>query len=426
MSHPLAKVKRTLRKSNEFKVKKLRRFQLQLFKLVQQSLVKQNFKYAQKCNIHFVQKKQKYKHKSVNKFDLNEVDCQYFTHENFVVTSPELKEPNKLEVKPSDLRVPQTVFKKKPASKPRLNKSEIELLHAEKILPFQMSIMPDWDAMDLIEKEGMCNFIKSWKLRISQKFEHLNDKQKSMCELSINEAKLLGKGVFKFEAEQLFLKRVQLEIWQANTDQSALMARPNTRLIIKGFTQFLQVFDILKELKACRHEVGVTSLRENAWKSKSYWKGMSKCLGELLKAAMITTVYVHENVKVKNSIGKPPIYYLESRDSHGLVTVETAYEYTYLCLNMIKKEIGRQHKLTESIETQNELSKLKCFKLMLNCLIQMIKIAAVMRDNLTMKLFNHVSPEANKPTDLDVFAHQIAQQCKLVKDFVMEIIFLSF
>ena len=242
-----------------------------------------------------------------------------------------------------------------------------------------------------------------------------------MSESTFNETKLLGKGVFKFEAEQIFLKRVQLEILKTNTDQSPLMVKPNTRLIIKGFTQFLQVFETLKELNSCRHEVGVKNLKENAWKSKFYWKGMSKCLGELLKAVMICTVYVHENAKIKNSIGKPPIYYLESKDSNGLVTVENAYEYTYLCLNMIKKELGRQYKLSQSIETLNEMRKLKCFKLMLNCLIQLIKIAVVMRDNLTIKLFKYESPEANKPTDSDIFAHQIAQQCKLIKDFLMEI-----
>ena len=97
------------------------------------------------------------------------------------------------------------------------------------------------------------------------------------------------------------------------------------------------------------------------------------------------------------------------------------FQITYLCLNMIKKEIGRQYKLSQSIETLNEMRKLKCFKLMLNCLIQLIKIAVVMRDNLTIKLFKYESPEANKPTDSDIFAHQIAQQCKLIKDFLMEI-----
>jgi hypothetical protein len=92
MSHPVDKVKRTMRKSNEFKFKKLRRFQLQLIKLVQQSLVKQNFKYAQKCNVHFVQMKRKIKHKSVNKFDLDEIDCQHFKLDSLALTSPESKE----------------------------------------------------------------------------------------------------------------------------------------------------------------------------------------------------------------------------------------------------------------------------------------------------------------------------------------------
>ena len=80
--------------------------------------------------------------------------------------------------------------------------------------------------------------------------------------------------------------------------------QPNTRLILRGFQQFINAFGYLHQAK---NEL------INSESNSAYWKLMSKNLCCLSRATFRCLFYVHENANLyKASVGVPPIFFLES------------------------------------------------------------------------------------------------------------------
>jgi hypothetical protein len=262
--------------------------------------------------------------------------------------------------------------------------------------------------------------ILKWQTSINSSFNRLpNLKHKKLRILNLNYRKLAEKGEFDFHTNDFHLKINQLEIMEFCKlgDENQMKIRPNTRLIMKSYKEFLSLFDCLKIAR---------DAFSSDKKSKSYWAGLSYFMSHVTKAILRTAFYVHESAEMqKASIALPPIYIIESDDSPPQPRLETVYEYIIICLYHLNV-MQRLYEQKNDRNTDQKLkycNRLKFFRLILNCLIRLIQVSSLIRDDLITKQTRTIQSEngSTKLLYLDLYSHYICNECKLIKEYLKQI-----
>ena len=70
------------------------------------------------------------------------------------------------------------------------------------------------------------------------------------------------------------------------------------------------------------------------------------------------------------------------------------------------------------MENQNEL--LRYYKLVLNCLIRLIQMSTMIKENLIMKKIQYAEEE--NVCDIDVYAHFASNECRLIREYLKQIL----
>ncbi len=248
-------------------------------------------------------------------------------------------------------------------------------------------------------------------------------------ELILGNDKLIARGPFDFEKNLFNLKKIQLELFEKCTIKTSTGSKiqPNTRLILRGFQQFINAFSYLYQ---ARNEL------KNSESRSIYWKLMSKNLCCISRATFRCLFYVHENANLyKASIGAPPIFFLESDevDNNTIpsIKLESLIEYACLCLyrqninikqqdKNSKPELNHDSKLTL---VDNSSFKLKKYKLILNCLIRLIQVSCLIRDDITLKQIRFDTNSClNNVVDVDIYCHFISNNINLIREYLLEIL----
>jgi hypothetical protein len=291
--------------------------------------------------------------------------------------------------------------------------------------PVQVEMMPSWSSMEEIEKVGIVDLLAKWHISIHKRFQNLaqHDKQKSMMTLALNETRMIKKGSFRFDLNRNYLEKNQIELLNLSkfesddSKETTTSVRPNTRLILKCFKQFIESFECLSKARQAKCD-----------DLKHYWTNLNKFILHMSKGILRCCFYVHESVDLKpNAITLPPIYVLESDECELVVNGETnspnvklefLYEYVYLCRSNLKQKLKKI--TTDEAKTRQEI--LKYHKLVLNCLIRLIQVSTLIRDNLVMKRINY--DEVNV-CDIDIYSHYMSNECRLVREYLKKILEIS-
>lgn len=303
--------------------------------------------------------------------------------------------------------------------KTKISQDELDDLYSKNIDPIQKDMMPKWDTIDLEEKNGIIDLLERWQTSLTKNFNC--SKKKQINDLNLNEARLIQSGTFDFDKNIFKFKKIQLELFDLCTIEGKI--QPNTRLILRSFMQFLNTLNYLNEAKQ-----NFITLYNN-----QYWKLINKSLSCLSRGIFRCLFYVHENAHLyKACIGLPPIFFLESDeiDNNDIpsIKLESLIEYAYLCLNRqnINLKLQEEHKYGNSINGSeltlnvNSSFKLRKYKLILNCLIRLIQMSCLIRDNITMKQIRFDKNE--KVVDVDIYAHFIANNVNLIREYLLEIL----
>lgn len=301
----------------------------------------------------------------------------------------------------------------------KIKENKINEEYTLKIEPIQKELMPIWSNIDSDERLGIIDLYSRWESSLENNFNRIKFKQKSIKPIYMNYLKLAQKGEFNFEANKLQLKKMQIDLLEISTDEKNEI-KPNTRVLLKSFKEFLNAFD---------------SLHESKLNSNSYWHNLNIFLIHMSKSILRCAFYVHENANLyKASIGLPPIYVLESDDMSKndqiRIKLETLYHYVYLCLNQLNINVRKEDLVEETNQNlttrskrerkfYNRNLKLKFYKLILNCLVRLIQLCSLVRDSVIMKQVNYQNENV---TDIDIYSHFISNECKLVKEYLKEII----
>ena len=289
----------------------------------------------------------------------------------------------------------------------------------------QVEMIPSWSSMEEIEKVGIVDLLAKWHISIHKRFQNLsqNDKQKSMVALALDVTRMIKKGSFRFDLNRNYLKKNQIELFTLSkfesndSKETTNSVRPNTRLILKCFKQFIESFECLSKAREAKCD-----------DLKHYWTNLNKFILHMSKGILRCCLYVHESVDLKpNAITLPPIYVLESDECELVVNGETnspnvklefLYEYVYLCQCYLKQKLK---KITND-EGKTRREFLKYHKLVLNCLIRLIQVSTLIRDNLVMKRINY--DEVNV-CDIDIYSHYMSNECRLVREYLKKILEIS-
>jgi hypothetical protein len=311
--------------------------------------------------------------------------------------------------------------------KHKISNNELEKIYSLDISPIQADIMPKWSTINQEEKDGILELFSRWQTSLDGNFNRTKNKQ--ISNLTLNYENLIKSGSFNFDKNLISLKRNQLEIFDLSTIETTngKKIKPNTRLILRGFMQFINALEYLKE---ARQNVLDSDVINNL-----YWRLINKFLNSFSKAIFRCLFYVHENANLyKASIGLPPIFFLESDelDNKEIPTIklESLIEYAYLCLNRQNKNLKIQDNDTKNNENNNELSfvsndsfKLKKYKLILKCLIRLIQVGLLIRDTLITKQVRfEKNSNTNQVIDVDVYAHFISNNVCLIREYLVEIL----
>ncbi|CAF1039066.1 unnamed protein product [Brachionus calyciflorus] len=307
-----------------------------------------------------------------------------------------------------------------------LKNNKINEDYMKKIEPIQKELMPEWSKIELEEKQGIIDLYSRWETSLENNFNRIKTKQKMIKPVYINYNKLSQKGEFNFDMNKIHLKKMQIDLLEINleTDDSSKI-KPNTRVLLKGFKELLNAFDSIEDSK------------NNLSNTQLYWSNLNKFLAHLSKSILRLTFYVHENANLyKASIGLPPIYVLESdevlKKDQIHIKIETLYEYVFLCLNQLninvkKEDLNEDKEANSHVSTRSKRErkfyarnlKLKFYKLVLNCLVRLIQLSCLVRDSIVMKQIRYQSTSL---TDCDIYSHFVANECKLIKEYLKEII----
>ena len=299
---------------------------------------------------------------------------------------------------------------------------ELNEYYNQAIEPIQHGMVPQWHLIDLAEQIGIKELLKKWQISVDSNFKCLkNVKQKRMRSLSLNRLKSQQKGVFDFTENRFDLKIGQLEFLEICKKHEKEMSKikPNTRLVIKCFKEFINAFDCFEEAK-------LNYVDSNF---KKYWAQFNIFLTHMSKALLRATFYVHENLNLFRSlITLPPIYLLESdeyNNSEIQTNLETLHKYIWLCLDQLNENLrysytGRDN--NNSIKKNNH-NKMKLFKCVLNSLLRLVQVSSLVRDDLILKNSRELEIEkSNKTSIVEFYSHYIATECKQVKDHLKYII----
>lgn len=312
--------------------------------------------------------------------------------------------------------------------KPKMSEQELEELYSKNIEPIQKDIMPRWSTINSEEKTGICDLLDRWQASLANIYAR--SKKKPSQNVILNEEKLANCGKFDFEKNNFYLKKTQLELHDLSTvktpDGNKIL--PNTRLLLRSYMQFIHAFGFLKEARQ-------NLLDSDPNQNKLYWKQMNKFLICVNRGIFRCLFYVHENASLhKASIGLPPIFFLESDEIYNeipTIKMESLAEYAYLCSSRqdINIKLQEEHKhdnlrrTSEIIINTNSTFKLKKYKLILNCLIRLIQVASMIRDDILMKQFRYNKTlNENQIVDVDLYAHFISSNINLIREYLLEIL----
>ena len=318
-------------------------------------------------------------------------------------------------------------------------KARLEAAYKKCIEPIQAEMMPSWQLIEANERTGIEDLLKKWEAAIRHAYQRLPyGKQKLMLNLSMNEAKLVKKGAFRFDLNRVYLKKNQIELLNLSSyeppsseaenstarivhellthdHQQRARIRPNTRLILKCFKQFIDAFECLENARLAKLD-----------DLKAYWSHLSKFTLHMSKGILRCCFYVHENAGLKKgAISLPPIYVLESDDCEVTnrppnVKLELLYEYIYVCRDYLKYMLKYEEfndEIACSKSQQREI--LRFYKLVLNCLIRLIQMSTLIRENLIMKKINYAEQNV---CDVDVYAHFMGNECRLVREYLKKVL----
>ena len=293
----------------------------------------------------------------------------------------------------------------------------------------QRDIMPKWSEVNENERNQICTMLTRWQGIIKSNFDRNKSKQKSIKDLKLDENKYANKGKFNFNLNRIHMKKLQLDLFKClggEQSSSTVKIKPNARLILRAFKKFDDVFICLEN--SSKYEFDDNN-------KKLYWFNLNKYLHHTSKAILRCALYIYENAHLnKCSLGSPPIYAIESdfcdEADVPYISFETLYEYIYLCLSQldtINKAYRRKngHCISE-VDSQvlclNELDGKrmnkktlisKNYTLMLNCLIRLLQISKLIRENLTMK---------QKVFSIDIYSHVVEHECRLLREYLKEIL----
>jgi len=279
---------------------------------------------------------------------------------------------------------------------------------------------------------------------------------------------MIKKGAFRFDLARAYLERNQMELltlsgyegtphtaskltitesksstsllsvnqhlYACSADQQSVRSssiRPNTRLILKCFKQFIEAFECLSRSRQAKYSDGGGGESD----LKLYWSNLTKFNLHMSKAVLRCCFYVYENADLKRggggaAISLPPIYVLESNDCEQTnsknspnVKLESLYEYVYVCRSYVKHKLRVIKKNVEDEQQQRYKSEtLHYYKLILNCLIRLIQTTALIRENLVMKRINYDGADV---CDIDIYSHYISNECRLVREYLKKILEIS-
>lgn len=315
---------------------------------------------------------------------------------------------------------------------------KLENEYISKIESINSGMMPEWEKIEENEKQGIIDLFEKWQKSVKNAFGRIKTNQKTLKDLVLNETKLISKGKFDFETCQLDLKQIQLDLLdlcKLETVDDKVEIISNTRLIIRSFKEFLNSFKAFEKARASF----------NANDLKTYWTNVNQMLVHQSKAILRCAFYVHENAKLyRASIGLPPMYILESDeyDTKNVpnVRIETLFEYVYVCFNQIKVNIQMEKNSATSspngsstssmskrekrlLSRKKSNTKLKCFKLILICLMRLVQVGVIVRENFVMKLVRYEKGfNENGAVDVDIYSHFIFNQQKLIFNNLKQII----
>jgi hypothetical protein len=340
--------------------------------------------------------------------------------------------------------------------------SEQHVVYKKVIEPIQAEMMPKWSSMETIEQMGIVDLLDKWQVSVSKKFQMLShdpnrENEKKMRELALNEARMIKKGTFRFDLARVYLERNQMELLTlsgyevaaadtatkltiaeskslVNLDQQpARSIRPNTRLILKCFKQFIEAFECLSRSRQAKYSDGSGGGESDL---KLYWSNLTKFNLHMSKAVLRCCFYVYENADLKRggggaAISLPPIYVLESNDCEQTnsknspnVKLESLYEYVYVCRSYLKHKLKviKKNAKDEPKQQKYKIETLHYYKLILNCLIRLIQTTALIRENLVMKRINYDEADV---CDIDIYSHYISNECRLVREYLKKILEIS-
>ena len=295
------------------------------------------------------------------------------------------------------------------------------------IEPIQSEMLPSWSSIDANEKLGILDLFAKWHVAVTKIYQLLpHGKQKLMLSVALNEAKMLKKGAFRFDLNRAYLEKSQVELLnlsRLSSSSSPLSSvepskyRPNTRLVLKCFKKFIDAFECLSLAREAKH----------ARDMRLYWPELNKFMTHMAKAILRCCFYVHENADLRRAlIGLPPIYVLESDDCEATsdpegspsVKLEQLYEYVYVCRSYLKQKLTDRIDDVGSTGGQDKKA-LKHYMLTLNCLIRLIQMTTLIRENIIMKRLVY---EELGGCDVDVYAHYLGNECRLIREYLKTIL----
>ncbi|RNA31996.1 hypothetical protein BpHYR1_006230 [Brachionus plicatilis] len=312
-----------------------------------------------------------------------------------------------------------------PFEEKRIKMEQINELYAKKVEPIQKELMPIWSNVESEERIGIIDLYNRWQNSLENNFNNLKLKHKTIKPVFINYTKIVQKGAFNFELNLNNLKKVQIEIFDMSSEQNdgekVVKIRPNTRILLKCFKEFMNSFD------------SIEMARQNM-STNSYWSNLKSFLTHLSKSILRCVFYVHENANLyKAPVGLPPIYVLESDDIKDeiIIKLESLYHYVFLCVNQLNVKVGKDYPETKEkngfISTMSKRerkflsknNKQKYYKLILKSLMRLIQLCYYIRESIIMK---QIRFESDSLTECDLYSHFVSNECNHIKEYLKEII----
>jgi len=308
-------------------------------------------------------------------FEINQEMCA-------IIETPVLYSffPNKFEaLKVNSDQVNQVEFSK---INQDIFEKKIALLMNESIL--------NWSSLEKIEQNQIKFICQNWQKSLNEVF-FKPDKMKRIIWLDTIDTK-----TFDLSKHINGLKRKRLEMFSSCS--IGFLNKPNTRLLMRISTQFIQALKFFNETQMLKDESSL----------KCYFLSLSKAFSCLKNGLFLCLFYVHSDSKmftVFDVISYPPIYLLESneneKDDFPVLSIETLSSYCEFCSLRF-----------DNLHTEKFHFKYDRYKLILQSLNRIVQVSFLIRESLIFKKINY---------NVDVFGYFLYQEVNLINSYLKEL-----